>query len=487
VTEMSESETESAAEPTLVHDASEDAPKAERPEGAPEPSPPKAGGSGTLIGIVGFLLALSAGFFIGQFFKSGDAGVELEEGTRYKVLLRGDEPMQGSDDALVTIIEFADYQCPYCAKAKEPLEKAMEEFGDDVRLVYKHFPLPGHPAATPAAKAAWAAHQQGKFWEMHALLFDSNANVNKASAEASSMGLDAARFEADMASEQAAKAVDDDLFAGAKLGLTGTPAFFVNGHKYVGLKSAAQWEEIISAELGDAKALVDDGVARADVYAKLMEGAVDQRRERPEKAAPGELDPEQTYRVTVDDRPALGPADALVTVIVFSDFQCPYCSQLAPVVHELVEGNPDVRVVFRNLPLPNHPRARDAAKAALAAHRQGKFWEMHDRLFADQARLREVEWAELATEIGLDVDRFAADFADPALDTMIEEDERLARHFQLSATPSVFVNGRYLRGAQTVSAYQLLVDEERKKAQALGVPAEQVYDAILRDALKGPQ
>src|SRR5688572_19478753 len=115
---MSESETESAAEPTLALDDEsapahdEDAPKAERPEGAAEPSPPKAGGSGTLIGIVGFLLALSAGFFIGQVFKSGDAGVELEEGTRYKVLLRGDEPMRGSDDALVTIIEFADYQCP---------------------------------------------------------------------------------------------------------------------------------------------------------------------------------------------------------------------------------------------------------------------------------------------------------------------------------------------------------------------------------------
>ena len=484
MSEEKETEAEAAQAPD---DA--DGPKAERPEGAAEPPAPKSSGSGALIGIVGFLLALSAGFFIGQIFK-GDPEVVLEEGPRYNVLLRGDEPTKGPDDALVTIIEFADYQCPYCAKADGPLNEAVAEFGDDVRLIYKHYPLPGHPSATPAAKAAWAAHRQGKFWEVHELLFESGADVARASADLESLGLDVARFQTDAASEEAAKSVDDDLFAGAKVGLTGTPAFFVNGHKYEGLKSAAEWEQIIANELADAKDLVDDGVARGDVYEKLMSTALEKRRDRPEKAEPGALDPNATYRITVDGRPTLGPEDALVTVVVFSDFQCPYCAKLEPVVHALVERNPDVRVVFRNLPLPSHPRAREAAKAALAADRQGKFWEMHDVLFRNQDRLRGADLAEFASEIGLDAERFAADLADPALEDSIEQDERLARHFQLSSTPSVFVNGRYLRGAQTVSAYQLLVEQERKEAQALvdaGTAPADVYDSLMAQAVGGMQ
>ncbi len=483
---------ENASEPVEPSDAAsdeattDDPPKAARPEGAGEPPSPKSSGPGALIGIVGFLLALSGGFFIGQVFKGGEE-VVFEDGPRYNVLLRGDEPVLGPEDALVTIIEFADYQCPYCAKANAPLKDAIAEFGDEVRLVYKHYPLPGHPQATPAAKVAWAAHQQGKFWEIHDVLFESKADVTQARVAAERLGLDVAKFEADAISEQASKVVDDDLFAGAKLGLSGTPAFFVNGHKYEGLRSKAQWEEIIGNELAQAEALVKDGVAPGDVYEKLMATALDKRRSRPEKAVAGGLDPEATYRVTVDGRPTLGPEDALVTVVVFSDFQCPFCAKLEPVVHALVERNPDVRVVFRNLPLPNHPRAREAAKAALAADRQGKFWDMHDLLFRNQDRMRELDFAELAGELGLDLDRFAADMADTALEDLIAEDERLARHFQLGSTPSVFVNGRYLRGAQTVSAYQLLVEEERKEAQALvdqGTPPGEVYDVIMQQAVK---
>ena len=457
-------------------------PKAERPEGASEPPAPRTSRKGILGGVLGFLLALSVGFYAGKVAQCGPTPHERASGKRYKVTLRGDEPSRGPSDALVTIIEFADYECPYCAKANQPLKDALAEFEGEVRLIYKHYPLPGHSQAIPAAQAAWAAHQQGRFWEVHDVLFDHSGNVNEVIDQASALGLDVERFKEDMASQAAGGAVDDDRFAGGKLGLTGTPAFFVNGYRYVGLKRSDQWEQIIQDARDEAQELVDDGVARGALYDKLMEEALDRRRERPEKPQKGGLDPEKTYRVPLQGRPALGPPDALVTMVVFSDFQCPYCRKLGALVHELMERNTDLRVVFRHLPIPKHRRARAAAQASIAAYRQGRFWEMHDRLFERQDALATVDFAVMAEELGLDTAAFARDVADAA---MLEEDLRLAAHLKILSTPSVFINGRYLRGAQTRSAYQMLIDEERKKAQALveqGTAPLEVYEQLMAQA-----
>jgi protein-disulfide isomerase len=441
------------------------------------------------VGVLGFVLALGGGFFLGQWINNRPGDVAIEQGPRYRVALSGDEPQLGPDDALVTIIEFADYQCPYCAKASGPLEEAADKFDEDVRVIYKHFPLPSHPQATPAAKAAWAAHQQGKFWEMHAYMFDAKANVDGVDEKAANFGLDAQKFAADRTSEAAAKAVDDDLFAGSKLGVTGTPAFFVNGHQYVGSKTYGQWKEIIKGELEAAEALVDEGTPRADVYDALMKDAVAQRTEPRQAQQPGRPDPAATYQITADGRPQLGPDDALVTIVQFSDFQCPYCSKVAPTVHALVENNSsDVRVVFRNLPLPMHPQARNAAKAALAAHRQGKFWEMHDALFESGADLKDGNFRGLAEKIGLGGEQaiqFEHDMQGEELEQMIAEDEALARRFRISSTPSAFVNGHYVGGAQSVEAFQAVIDREKAKAQAMvdsGTARSDVYDEIMRSA-----
>ena len=389
----------------------------------------------------------------------------------------------------MTIIEFADYQCPYCAKANKPLKDAVASFGDDVRLIYKHFPLPSHTRATPAAKAAWAAHQQGKFWEMHDVLFDNKANIDDSIAAASKMGLDVDKYKADLVSDAAGAAVDEDLKAGGKIGVRGTPAFFVNGHSYRGLRSEAQWKTIIENELDHAKQLVDSGTSRADVYKTLMKDAKSQGHlpspTRTEVQAGGP-DPKAVYKIPVDGRPALGPADALVTVAMFSDFQCPFCEKLKPVAHELVENNDDVRVVFVNLPLPMHARARDAAVAGLAAGRQGKFWEMHDMLFDNRRELGSADFKTYAQTLGLDVAQFEQDVQDPSIGQQIEQDEAVARTFGIRSTPSSFVNGRFVRGAQGTDVYQALIDEERGKAQALvdaGTPRGDVYERLLANAL----
>ncbi|MEM6993235.1 MAG: thioredoxin domain-containing protein, partial [Myxococcota bacterium] len=357
---------------------------AEEEEATPEAK--KKSSMGTMVGILGFLLALGGGFALGQLINRDDPFAEVQAGPRLKVRLRGDEPQIGPDDALVTIIEFADYQCPYCQQASPPVMKAVDEFKGKVRIIYKHLPLPFHKAALPAAKAAWAAAQQGKFWEFHEALFVAKSSLSGLDDLIAKHGLDAEKFKVDMGSPAAAKSIDDDMKAAAVLGISGTPAFVVNGHHYRGKRDYSQWKEILEAEIDAAEDVVDGGVPAGEVYAHLMKSAVEKQAPPPSADAPGP-DPEARYQVKPEGRAALGPEDALVTIVEFSDFQCPYCSRMAPVAHQIVERNPDVRFVFRNLPLSMHKQARPAALAAVAAGRQGKFWEMHDKLFGAQKQI----------------------------------------------------------------------------------------------------
>jgi protein-disulfide isomerase len=464
-----------------------DAVKASAPAKAADAPKKSKSGLSSMVGVVGFVAALGGGFFIGQMINRDDGFAEIESGPRVKVQLRGDEPQLGPDDALVTIIEFADYQCPYCVKAAEPLEEVLEEFPTDVRLIYKHYPLPFHKKAEPAAIAAWAAHQQGKFWEFHRFLFRTAGDVGGVPDEAARLGLDVDKFRTDLSSQEGSKSVDDDMKAGSLVGVRGTPAFVVNGHLYKGTRTFSQWKQIVEAEMDAAKAQVSAGTPRAGVYDKLMEGALE-KVVAPAEAREGEPDPAVAYQVpTGADRPTLGPADALVTVVVFSDFQCPYCARLAPTTHEIADKY-GVRVVFRQMPLAMHPQAAPAAKASLAAHRQGKFWEMHDALFADQTGIKsgpDDNFHAYAQQIGLDLLRFDADMADPTLDQVIAEDAALARRLGVRGTPASFVNGRFVRGAADAATLGAMIAETKASAQALvnsGTPPAQVYDALMGQA-----
>jgi protein-disulfide isomerase len=453
-----------------------------------EAPPTKQGGMATAMGVLGFVAALGGGFFIGQWWNNRGAAsnVEVVDGPRYKVALSGDEAQLGPDDALVTIIEFADYQCPYCVKAAGPVKQAAEK-DDDVRLVYVHYPLPSHPKAGPASQAAWAAQQQGKFWEMHAWLFEQAGNLDGLEQQAKKLGLDWQRFQSDMLSDGASKAIDAGFLAGGKAGVTGTPTFFVNGRRYVGAKSVADWKRIIAAEKKEAEQMVAAGTPRDQLHAKLMEEAIEHQvaAKNPRQRRPGEPDPEATYKIPADGRPSLGPDDALVTVVTFSDFECGFCERVAPTVKELVERHDDVRVVFRNLPLPMHAHAPEAAKAAAAAHRQGKFWEMHDALFANRQRLGQAPYAQLARDLGLDVERFESDMEDPEIAAIVDEDMAVASQFNLRSTPVAFVNGRYLAGALPSTNFDVLIEEERVKARALiagGTPAASVDTTLMESA-----
>ena len=166
--------------------------------------------------------------------------------------------------------------------------------------------------------------------------------------------------------------------------------------------------------------------------------------------------------------PVKGLDTALVTIVEISDFQCPFCSRVGPTVKQLVEAYPqDVRVVWANNPLPFHDKAKPAAKAAMAAHRQGKFWEMHDKLFANQGALSEENYRKWAGEIGLDLAKFAADMTDAAIEKQIDREQKVANALGARGTPAFFINGKLLSGAQPYDAFKREVDAALAGAKKL--------------------
>jgi len=459
------------------------------------PPPAKRSAASIVIAVLGFAATLGLGFLAGQWLRDTfwTEPAKLAEGDRYKVDLHGGEAQLGPNDALVTIIEFSDFQCPYCSKVVDPLKGAMADHEGDVRLLFKHFPLGGHAQAGPAAQAAWAAQQQGKFWEMHDLLFANQKALGEADLEkyGQQLGLDMTRYNADRKSEEAKKITEGDLRAGTKAGVTGTPSFLINGHPYSGAMPEVQWGQIIDYERKAAQALVDAGTPRAEVFAALMKDAKASRSSGVARAArAGEPDPAKTYKVPVAARPQHGPDDALVTVVEISDFQCPYCKKVVPAVDQVKQAYPnDVRVVFLQHPLPMHKGARDGARAALAAHRQGKFWEMHDKLFGEPSKMDMATLMGYAQELGLDTATFELDMAAADLEQMIKDDEALARKLGANGTPAFFVNGRYMSGAASFEQFSALIEEEKAKAQKLidaGTPRAEVYAKILETALEKP-
>ena len=145
-----------------------------------------------------------------------------------------DSPFKGEKKAKVAIVEFSDFQCPFCARSTAFTKEISDAFPKDVKVVYKHLPLTQiHPNAMPAAKASVAAQNQDKFWEMHDELF---ANYNKLTPEniraaAEKVGLDMEKFDKDMAAPETEKKIQDDMKLAAQIGVTGTPTFFMNGKR----------------------------------------------------------------------------------------------------------------------------------------------------------------------------------------------------------------------------------------------------------------
>ena len=152
------------------------------------------------------------------------------------------------------------------------------------------------------------------------------------------------------------------------------------------------------------------------------------------------------YDLPVNNSATKGPADAPVTLTLFDDFQCPYCARLVPTIEQVTQAYPNqVRVVFKHFPLSMHKFAKQAAAASIAARNQGKFWPLHDQLFANYNQLNDDKIRELAASVGLDMERFDKDIKDPALQQEITADVQLGTSSGVRGTPAVYINGVQLK------------------------------------------
>ncbi|MCC6624030.1 MAG: thioredoxin domain-containing protein [Deltaproteobacteria bacterium] len=398
-------------------------------------------------------------------------------------------------NAKVEIIEFSDFQCPFCTKVLPTLNEIKSTYGDQVRVTFLHQPLPFHQQARPAAIAAEAARRQGKFWEMHDKLFANQQNLTPADFEryAGEIGLDVAKYKADFADPALGALVDTHQNIAGAVGATGTPAFFINGTNLKGAQPIAQFKTIIDAEIAEA----DKAGKKGDQWIQerlkeknaALHGFVYEGKPAPKNVKPPPPVDKTVYKVEVD--PAVdamkGDANALVTLVVFSEFQCPFCKKVLPTLSQVEKDYAGkVRVIFKHNPLPFHKDAVPASYAAMCAQEQGKFWEMHDKLFENQQALQPADFENYAGQIGLDGGKFKACLTDAPtkFKDRVAKDQELAGKVTARGTPNTFINGRKVTGAKPVEEFKTIIDEELKKAEAKlasGVAADKLYAEIIKD------
>ncbi len=452
--------------------------------------------------IITLIVGIAAGFGLSRMMKgtnplAGAAAVPAPTGGNvpegdpalYKVPL-GDAPILGSADAPVTIVEFSDYQCPFCSRGHATIQDIRKEYGNKVRVAMKQHPLAMHPRARPASLAALAAGLQGKYWEMHEKLFANQTKLEDSDLEsyARDIGLDVAKWKSAMANPELGARIDRDTAQAEQLGANGTPAFFINGRKLVGAQPVGAFKTVIDAELAKADALIASGTPRDQVYEKTIAAGIIPPLAPPPPAAPSA--PTYTKVTFPPDAPIRGPKLAKVTIVEWSDFQCPFCSRVEPTLKAVMAKYKDsVRIVFRNQPLPFHNNANIAAQAGFAANAQGKFWQMHDKMFENQQMLDRASLDKFAQEIGLNVSKFKADMDSQKYAARVSEDAEAGNKVGAAGTPTFFVNGRLIVGAEPLPTFEAAIDAELARANALlakGVKLDKLYEELQKEAAAAP-
>ena len=372
-----------------------------------------------------------------------------------------DAPSIGPAKAPVTIVHYLDYQCPFCGRVAPTIEKIAATYPDTVRIVFKMHPLEFHPQAPLAAQAALAAQAQGKFLAMHKKMLENQKDLSRPRllAMAEEVGLDVPRFTKDIDAGAYQAAIARDTQEVTAIGATGTPATFVNGRFVSGAKPFEIFQGMIDEELAWAKA------GNRPTFTKGQ----NVKQAAASTAAKGP-DPSKVYDLPAGSSPSRGPKDAPVTILHYTDFQCPVCKMVAPTLDQLAAAYPkQVRIVYKMHPLNIHAQATIAAEAALAANAQGKFTEMHDKLFERQTSLSRETILSIAKEIRLDVPRFTKDLDTHAFLPVVETETKEVVAIGSTATPTSFINGRFVVGAQPLERFKQLVDEELAKKGQLPV------------------
>ena len=369
-----------------------------------------------------------------------DASPKKAAGQAIAVKADWREQLTRNVGAPVKIMEFFDYQCPYCGSTIPALHETLKNNSGQVQLILKHNPLAIHPDSMLAHQAALAAGEQGRFWEMHDLLFAHQRKLKLPDLldYARQLHLNLPLFQKRLESGYYKAAVEQDIALADALGVDGTPTFFINGQKLIGAQSAARLQSAITGK-PDSEATKGDTIAVSSL--------------------------------DLAHSPVRGAPDAAITIIEFSDFQCPFCARVVPTLQQLLEQYPArVKWIFKNYPLDFHADSPLAHRAVLAAGEQGKFWEMHDLIFAGQAFIKKDDLLQKARSLKLDMAKFTADLESDKLKQEVEADQQEGAALGVNGTPTFFINGKAYSGAMPLSQFQAIINAELAAGPARTLP-----------------
>ena len=376
----------------------------------------------------------------------------------------------GQENAPVVIVEFTDYQCPFCARhALETYPTLLTDEIESGRVKYilKDLPLDQlHPNARAAAVAARCAGEQEGYWAMHDQLFagqqewSTSADTKTIFVQyATALELDPAAYETCLTSGKYDALIEENVQEAQKLGIGGTPFFVVQGYPVI---SGAQPIEVF-------KQVID--LAEKD---ELLQAIIDSQRQRLEaqqaqQAQEAAQQPTGPVDVPIEGAYSIGDVNAPVVVIEYTDYQCPFCQRhYLQTFNEMKKNYIDqgvVRYVFKDFPLTSiHPQATKASEAARCALEQDQFIAMHDALFT-----RQQEWSgnpdftnlfvNIATELGMDGTAFSECLNSDKYTEAVKKDTDEGAGFGVRGTPAFFVNGEFINGAQPFSVFQQIIDK----------------------------
>jgi len=397
-----------------------------------------------------------------------DDAEKADDTTVFKVPV-GNSAALGSPNALVTIIEFSDFQCPFCGRVEPTLKSIRDKYGDKVRLVWKNEPLPFHPAAEPAAEAALEVRaEKGDkgFWDLHDKFFvdqkilmnGSAPNVDAIVKTASETGASSEKVKKAISDHLHKRDIDADQDLGEDLQANGTPHFFINGRRLVGAQPQEKFEKVIDEEIKKAQDLIAKGTRPSEVYEVLVKDG---------KGAP-EPEKKDVPKSLPSNDPARGNTSAKVTVHEWSDFQCPFCGRVEPTVEQVIKDYGDrIKFVWHDMPLPMHADAPLAAQAGREAYAQkgpSAFWSLHDKMFANQQKLKRDDLDGYAKELNLNMDKWKAALDGSTHTSEIDADKKAGNDDAINGTPAFLIvpasasSGYFINGAQSYGKFRKLIE-----------------------------
>jgi len=426
---------------------------------------------------------------------------EVVEGSEVGTLVAG-EPMSsvaieyddarlGNEDAKVTLVAYLDFQCGFCSEGFSTLVKLRNSYSDeDLRIVFKHLPLESHEQSFPAAIVGQVVTQAAgseAFFQFARNAFQNQSALSyQALAEwAAEAGVDRELYNEMVEDDDTAQRVIQDVVTARRLGVSSTPTFYINGRMLGGAQPVPVFHQMISEELKEMDKLKKLGWEKAYLTRVESNSSVSLVE------ALLEEDPDD-YRLPVAHSPVRGNPLAPVTLVSFSDYECPFCKKAESTIQALREKHGhDLRVVFKQLPLGFHKNAMPAALLSSAVKKYKgdvAFYAASDDIFASSPELHREKLEEIGKKHGLTEEQIkgALDETDKELLTLVLADMELADDVLARGTPHFFINGKRLSGARPFEQFDALIEHEKKRAKealASGIKPAELYAHLQKDAL----